>query len=85
MARLNPDEVRATVIDCILSVAPEADFDTLRPERPFRGQLEIDSFDWQNILVAIDARLGVNVPESQYGKLDTLDKLVAYVAAHQPG
>ena len=85
MARLNAGAVRAEVVDCILSVAPEADFDTLRPDRPFRGQLEIDSFDWQNILVAIDARLGVNVPESEYGKLDTLDRLVAYVESHQPG
>lgn len=85
MAKLNTDAVRAAVVDCILSVAPEADFDAIKPDRPFRGQLEIDSFDWQNILVAIDARLGVNVPESQYGKLDTLDKLVAFVDTHQPG
>jgi acyl carrier protein len=83
MGRMTPDAVRAAVIDCILSVAPEADFDALRPGKPWRDQLEIDSFDFQNILVAIDARLGVDVPESDYRKLATLDDLVAYVASRQ--
>lgn len=79
MGKMTPDAVRAAVIDCILSVAPEADFDTLRPSKPWRDQLEIDSFDFQNILVAIDARLGVDVPESDYRKLATMDELVGYI------
>lgn len=81
MAKLNPEAVRETLVDCILSIAPEADFDTLRPDRPWRDQLEIDSFDFHNILVAVQARLGVDVPESDYRKIATLDEFAAYLAA----
>lgn len=82
MAKLNPDAVRTAVLDCIASVAPEADFDTLRADRPWREQLEIDSFDFQNILAAIEARLGVSVSESDYRKLSgTLDQMLDYLVA----
>lgn len=82
MGKLSPDAVHTAVLDCIASVAPEADFDTLRADRPWREQLEIDSFDFQNILAAIEARLGVNVPESDYRKLSgTLDQMLDYLLA----
>lgn len=84
MGKMSPDAIRDVLMDCILSVAPEAEFGALRVDRPWREQLEIDSFDFQNILVAIDSRLGVNVPESDYRKLSTLDETVAYLAARLP-
>ncbi len=81
MEKLSQESLRKTVLDCILSVAPEADVATLRPDKPWRDQLEIDSFDFQNILVTVDKRLGVDVPESDYRKLATLDDFVAYLGA----
>ncbi|MFY0989557.1 acyl carrier protein [Halomonas sp. C05BenzN] len=80
MADLSRDALRDTVIDCILAVAPEADIDSLRPDRPWREPLEIDSFDFLNILVDLEKRLGVSVPESDYRELATLDGLIDYLA-----
>ncbi len=85
MGKMSPETVRQVVIDCILSVAPEADVDALRPDKPWRDQLEIDSFDFQNILVAIDARLGVDVPDADHRKLGTLDHLVSYLVSRLSG
>jgi acyl carrier protein len=73
------DEVRQALIDCILAVAPEADFAEVRPDRPVREQLDIDSFDFLTILEHLHEKLGISVPESDYGKMITLDGSVDYL------
>lgn len=79
MAPLSRDTLRDTVTDAILAVAPEADLEALRPDRPWREPLEIDSFDFLNILVDLEKRLGVSVPERDYHELETLEGLLAYL------
>lgn len=81
MGRLTPEALRASVFDCIRAVAPEADFDTLRPDKSWREQLEIDSFDYQNVLAALEAKLAIAIPERDYARLERLDRLLEYVAA----
>ncbi len=76
---LSRDQVRQALIDSILEVAPEADFDAVRPDRPVRDQLDIDSFDFLTILEHLHERTGVNVPELDYGKMITLDGSVDYL------
>jgi acyl carrier protein len=48
---------------------------------PVREALDIDSMDFLNFVTAMHRRLGINVPETDYGKLATLDKAVAYFEA----
>ena len=55
---MSRDEVRKALIDSILAVAPEADFAQLRPDRPVRGQLDIDSFDFLTILEHLHEKIG---------------------------
>jgi acyl carrier protein len=76
---MNRDEVRKALIDSILAVAPEADFAAVRPDRPVRDQLDIDSFDFLTILEHLHEKIGVTVPESDYGKMITLDGSVDYL------
>jgi acyl carrier protein len=75
--------MRQTVIDAILAIAPEADFTQLDAGKSLRQQLDIDSFDFLNLLIDLHARLGVEIPEADYGKVDALDSLVAYLAARK--
>ncbi|MEQ6917058.1 acyl carrier protein [Halomonas aquatica] len=79
------DTLRDTVTDAILAVAPEADLDALPPGRPWREQIEIDSFDFLNILVDLEKRLGVSVPESDYHELETLQGLLDYLESRLAG
>lgn len=76
---MSRDEVRKALIDSILAVAPEADFAQVRADRPLRGQLDIDSFDFLTILENLHEKIGVDVPESDYGKMMTLDGSVDYL------
>ena len=39
--------------------------------------------DWLNFLVALHERLKVEIPESDYRRLGTLDQIVAYLADRQ--
>lgn len=79
------EAIRRAVIDAALAIAPEADFATVDPARSLREQLDLDSFDFLNLLIALHERLGVEVPEADYGRVDSLDALVGYLAARQNG
>lgn len=78
----SPDRatIRQAVIDAVLPIAPEADFATVVPTKSLREQLDLDSFDYLNVLIALAKRLDVEVPEADYGKVETLDGLVGYLA-----
>ena len=45
---------------------------------PLRDQVDLDSMDWLNFLVALHAKLGIDIPEADYGRLVTLDGVVLY-------
>ena len=45
-----------------------------------RDQLDIDSYDFLNVVVALHERLGVEIPEADYQKLLTLNGEVDYLA-----
>jgi acyl carrier protein len=78
---MNEDQIRATVLRLLGEVAPEADMAALKPDRRIRDQIDIDSMDALNFLIAIDAELGIDIPEADYPKMTTLDTIVAYLAA----
>ena len=76
---MNEPEIKARVLEIIKSIAPELEEGELRADRPLRDQIDLDSMDWLNVLIAVHEKLHVDIPEADYGKLVTLDKLVAYL------
>ena len=81
MTELSEQELRATILDALLSVAPDVDPSMLDPAREFREQFDFDSMDYLSFATALHARLGVDVPEAKYPKLASLDGCVRYVGA----
>lgn len=80
-------ELRAEVLAALAHIAPELEHElqTLPDDAPLREQLDLDSLDIQNLVVALHERLGVDVPERDYAKLDTLGACVTYLATHGTG
>jgi len=74
------DEIRAIVLRTLGEIAPEADLSTLKGGVSFRDQLDVDSMDLLNFVVALHATLHVSIPEADYPKLATLDGCVEYLA-----
>ena len=81
---MSESEIRASVLEIIKSVAPELEEAELRADRPLRDQIDLDSMDWLNVLVAIHEKLRVDIPEADYGKLVTLNDIVAYLGKRVP-
>jgi len=73
---------RNAVLDVIATIAPGFDPQAIRPEKPLRQQIDLDSMDWLNVLAGIGERFGVTIPDREAARLDTLDALAAWLAAH---
>jgi acyl carrier protein len=74
-------EARALLCEVFARFAPEFDFAAIDPRADLREQLDIDSLDFLNALIAVQERTGVDVPESDYAQVATLEAAAAYVAA----
>ena len=74
-------DLKSAIFAGLRGVSPESDPASLRPDEKIREALEIDSFDFLNFLIALHGKLGVDIPEADYGKLTTLDEMVRYLSA----
>lgn len=77
---MTTDDIRETVLRLLCEVAPEADPAQIRGDVALRDQLDIDSMDLLNFVISVDEELGVDIPESDYGRFSNLDEFVAYLA-----
>jgi acyl carrier protein len=73
--------LRDAVLETLRRIAPEVAAQSLQHDIPLRDQVDLDSMDWLNFLIALHRKLGVDIPESDYARLVTLDDLVAYLGA----
>ena len=77
------DEVRAKVVAELISIAPEIEEGDLSDTELLRDQVDLDSMDWLNFLVRLHTRFEVDIPESEYSSLRTIDDLVDYIDQHR--
>lgn len=77
---MTTEEIKTSVLQMLGEIAPEADLARIKPDVDFREQLDLDSMDLLNFVIAVDQGLGVDIPESDYPRLGTLDAFVAYLA-----
>jgi acyl carrier protein len=81
MVPAESDALRGAVLETLRRIAPEVSAQSLQHDVPLRDQVDLDSMDWLNFLIALHRKLGVDIPESDYARLVTLDDLVAYLGA----
>ena len=79
---MTDDNLRQIVLECLAEIAPEADVASVRGDEALREQLDIDSMDFLNFVIAMHERTGVDFPEGDYGSLSTIDDCAAYLASH---
>ena len=78
---MTADDIRATVLKLLAEVVPGTDPAAIEPGVNFRDQLDMDSMDFLNLVIALHERLGVDIPEIDYPKLSSLDGCVTYLIA----
>ena len=72
--------IRQQVLAELKRIAPELEEGELKEDLLLRDQVDLDSMDWLNFLVALHERTGKEIPESDYKKLGTLSAIVDYLA-----
>jgi acyl carrier protein len=80
---MNRQQIRDAVLEVLGQIAPEADPASIDPNVNLRDQLDIDSMDFLNFLIALDKQLHVDIPERDYGQLTTVEACVEYLSARQ--
>lgn len=73
------DEISQAIIDIINDILPEGDCDGVDPDQKLRDQLDLDSMDFLDIVMELRKQYGVEVPEQDYPKLETLNSCVEYL------
>ena len=68
---MTTDELRDTVLRMLCEIAPEVDPAAIAPD--------VDSMDFLNFVIAVDQELHVEIAETDYPRLSTLDGFVAYL------
>ncbi|HSN22106.1 MAG TPA: acyl carrier protein [Usitatibacter sp.] len=76
---MKADDIKSRVVEIIRTVAPEVEAGEIRPDRPLRDQVDLDSMDWLRVIVAVHEKLRVDIPEKDYAKLRTLDDWALYL------
>lgn len=77
---MTKDQIRAILLQEIGNIAPEVDVARVPDGADLRDALDIDSIDFLNLMIALDKRLGVNVPEADYPRLRTIADAVDYLS-----
>ena len=76
---MNPEQIKTELLAAIGEIAPETDLAAIDPARALRQQVDLDSADWLNFLVAVHEKLGVDIPDAEAARLRTLDQIAAFV------
>ncbi len=73
-------QIEDHAIQALLEVAPNIDTQKLDPAIAYHDQVDFDSVDFLSFVLALEKKLQVRVPETDYPKLSTLNGCVSYLA-----
>ena len=81
MAGMDRDEVMKLVRDH-LSTELEVSPDKIQPETRFREDLDADSLDLYELVMELEDRYGIRIPDEEAAKILTVGQAADFVAAH---
>jgi acyl carrier protein len=78
---MNRPEIENVLKECLSTIAPGADLSACDPAADLRDEIELDSMDMLNLVIALHKRLGIDIPEADVPQLVTLDGATEYLAS----
>jgi acyl carrier protein len=76
---MTDDEIKALVLRELGNIAPEIDPNQIDPRIDLREQIDLDSINVLDVMIAVHEATGVDIPEADYPKLLTLNDFAAYL------
>jgi acyl carrier protein len=81
---MTKDEIRTLTLKVLTTVAPNIEPQSLDADVNFRDQFDFDSVDYLNFVLALGKEVGIEIPESDFPKLSSLNGCIGYLAENQP-
>lgn len=78
---MNHTQARTLVLATLADVAPEIDVEDLDPGVSLRDGADLDSMDFLDYVSTLSEAIGSDIPEDDYGQVDTVGAAVAYLAS----
>jgi len=75
------NDARTAVLAALRELRPEASPEELPAGSELREELDLDSMDVLNLIIALSDSTGIDIPEEDYRYLATLDDCIAYLEA----
>lgn len=79
---MNDTQALEAIRQALAQVAPEADVDSVGPDERLRTALDIDSLDFLTLVEKLNVITGIDIPEADYPKVETVSGLTHYLASH---
>jgi acyl carrier protein len=77
---MSREEIADLVRGALTSVAPESESQPIEPDADFRDQMDLDSMDFLNFIIALHEATGIDIPERDYPQLASLNGCIDYLA-----
>ncbi|MDD3695307.1 MAG: acyl carrier protein [Lentisphaeria bacterium] len=71
------EEISMALVEIISDIVPDEDWASFDAEESLRGKLE--SMDFLDVVMELRKQYGVEVPEADYGALETLKSSIDYL------
>jgi Acyl carrier protein len=78
---MTPEQARAAFLEELVRIAPDLDPAAIGGGDHIQHDLDLDSMDVLNLVSALHARLGIDIPEADYPSIATADAAGRYLAA----
>jgi acyl carrier protein len=76
---MNDEELATLIKTTLFDIAPDIEGEPMDFDVAFREQFEIDSMDFLNFVIGLHNATGIDIPEADYPKLETLGSCVCYL------
>jgi len=68
----------------LVRIAPDIDPASVDPAQPLADQVDIDSMDFHNLIVALTKRYRIDIPDAVAGRLKTVVAIVEFIRGCTP-
>ncbi|MGL6225796.1 MAG: acyl carrier protein [Thermoguttaceae bacterium] len=72
-------EIKEAVIAILTDINPDEDYAGMQDDVSFREQFSMDSMDLLDIVLELRKRYRVQIPETDFPKLDTMNSTIEYL------
>ena len=76
---MTSENIHQIIVALLQQIAPDTEPSELKLDENIRETLNIDSFDFLQFVIALHEKTGVEIPEEDYGKINTIQNAIGYI------